>query len=110
MVLTRRFSRSIFGFTVALFLEFLEFLPAINSSSIHLIFYSRCALIFSANDMVIPGTLERSSGVAAFIISTDQKCFKRAFRRAGPIPGILSNAEANPNLVRFLRWAVIAKR
>src|SRR5664280_1633200 len=72
--------------------------------------HSKCALTLSASAGLIPGTALNSNTVAFLIISTEPKCFKRALRLAGPIPGMESNAEAMPSLVRRARWAVMAKR
>jgi hypothetical protein len=70
-------------------------------------FHSKCALMLSAVALFIPLTADNSSIVAALILSTEPKCFKRDLRRVGPMPGIESNCEAMPNFVRFLRCAVI---
>ena len=57
------------------------------------------------------GTTDFSSSTeAALILSTEPKCFKRALRRAGPIPGMESSREAIPNFCRFLRCAVMPYR
>src|SRR6266508_5480271 len=67
--------------------------------------HSRWALIEFATSS---GTMARSSSIeASLILSTEPKCFKRVFRRVGPIPGMASSCEAMPSFWRFFRWAVM---
>src|ERR1041385_4821788 len=80
----------------------IHFLIIVNNPDL---LHSRCALIEFATS---PGTTAFKSSIeASLILSTEPKCFKRAFRRVGPTPGMASSCEAMPSFWRFLRCAVI---
>ncbi len=64
----------------------------------------RSPLSSSALFLVIPGTADSCSTVAARMPSSEPNAFISAWRRLGPMPGISSRVEVSADFVRRLRW------